>query len=260
MNIRNLRHVAVAATLAATALTSRADAVTTTQPLALPTPSLALVQTSVAPEVQLLGTHYRPRGSGYRGSAGNTSVSQIHIGYFDPDGDPSSRFLVGIRGGPMIDKNIQLGVGVDWAHKTEKASSVSHSEIGPGGTPIEVRTDLSSASTHFFPMMAFVQVSADDDMPIVPFFGVAGGYQVLNLSAENYQTGDTYDGTFGGWGWQIWGGAALPLSGRTRVTGEIYVNGGELTRDVDEVLGGGTYRESVNADGMGLRMGLAWGF
>jgi hypothetical protein len=262
MHIRNLRHVAITAALAATAVTSRADALTTnTQPLALPTPSLAAVQLVTAPEVQLLGTHYRPRsGGGFARSVGSSSVSQIHVGYYDPDGDASRRFLVGIRGGPMLDKNIQVGVGVDWAHKTEKTSSVSHEAIGPGGTPIIVKTDLASASTNLFPMLAFVQVSADDDMPVVPYFGAAAGYEVLNLTADNFLTGDSYDGTFGGWGWQIWGGAALPLSGRTRVTGEVYVNGGELNRDVEDSLTGGTYRESVNVDGMGLRMGLAWGF
>ncbi len=258
MNTRNLRLAAIAAALLVTTVT-RADAVTTTSEFALPTPSLAAVTTASAPGVQFLGTHYRPRG-GSRSTLGSSSVSQIHIGYYDPDGDASKRFLVGIRGGPMIDEHIQLGVGVDWAHKNEKTSSVSHSEIGPGGTPIEVRTDLASASYNFFPLMAFVQISADDDLGVVPYFGAAAGYEVLSLSAENFQTGDTYDGTFGGWGWQLWGGAALPLSGRTRVTGELYVNGGELNRDVDNVLSGGTYRETVSADGMGLRLGLAWGF
>lgn len=257
MNTRNLRHAAISAALLAITVT-RAEAVTTTSEFVLPTPSLAAVTTVSAPDVQLLGTHYRARGS--RSTVGSSSVSQIHLGYYDPDGDASKRFLLGIRGGPMIDDHIQLGVGVDWAHKNEKTSSVSHSEIGPGGTPIEVRTDLSSASYNFFPLMAFVQISADDDLGVVPYFGAAAGYEVLSLSAENFQTGDTYDGTFGGWGWQLWGGAALPLSGRTRVTGELYVNGGELNRDVDNVLTGGTYRETVSADGMGLRLGLAWGF
>lgn len=259
MNTRNLRHAVVATALIVT-VAGNAEAVTTSSPFVLPSPSLAALTTTGVPEVQVLGTHYRPRGGGSRSTIGSSSVSQIHLGYYDPDGDASKRFLVGIRGGPMLDEHIQLGVGVDWAHKTEKTSSVTHSEIGPGGTPIEVRTDLSSASMNFFPIMAFVQVSADDDLGVVPYFGAAAGYQVLNLTADNYTTGDTYDGTFGGWGWQLWGGAALPLSGRTRVTGELYVNGGELNRDVDDVLGGGSYRETVNADGMGLRIGLAWGF
>lgn len=151
-------------------------------------------------------------------------------------------------------------MGVDWAHKTEKTSSVTHNSTGPNGEQIVVKQDLASASSNLFPVMGFVQVSADDDMGVVPYFGAAAGYEVLGLSAEDFTTHTSYDGTFGGWGWQLWGGAALPLSGRTRVTGELYVNGGELSRDVTDELAGTSYRESVNVDGMGLRMGIAWGF
>lgn len=211
------------------------------------------------PAVELNGVHYRPRRR-FSERVDASSVSQIHAGFFDPDGARGEQFLIGIRGGPMLDSHVQLGLGVDWIHKTEKTTSVTSSQNGPGGTPIEVRQDLARASSHLFPVMAFVQLSADDDLPVVPFFGAGAGYQVLLLSAEDFTTGAEYDGTFGGWGWQVWGGAALPLSGRTRLTGEVFVNGGELTRDVKDGLLGSSYRETVDADGAGMRFGLAWGF
>lgn len=213
-----------------------------------------------APQVELNGVHYRPR-RGYNSSRVDaSSVSQVHMGFFDPEGSRGEQFLIGIRGGPMLDSHVQLGLGVDWIHKTEKTSSVTSSQNGPGGTPIEVRQDLASASSHMFPVMAFVQISADDNLPVVPYFGAGAGYQVLLLSAEDFTTGAEYDGTFGGWGWQVWGGAAMPLSGRTRVTGEVFVNGGDLTRDVEDSFLGSSYRETVSVDGAGLRIGLAWGF
>lgn len=211
------------------------------------------------PAVELNGVHYRPRGRSSR-RVDASSVSQLHLGFYNPDGVRGEQFLIGVRGGPMLDSHVQLGLGVDWIHKTEKTTSVTSSQNGPGGTPIEVRQDLARASSHLFPVMAFVQVSADDNLPVVPFFGAGAGYQVLLLSAEDFTTGAEYDGTFGGWGWQVWGGAAMPLSGRTRLTGEIFVNGGELTRDVKDNFLGSSYRETVDVDGAGMRFGLAWGF
>lgn len=222
--------------------------------------TLAAVVSPYLPRVENAGVRYRPRSSGYRRGNDSYGVSQLHVGYFDPEGDLGERFLIGLRGGPMIDPNIQLGLGLDWAHKTEKSSSVTSTQEGPGGIPIVVRQDLARASTNLFPIMAFLQVSAKDDMPIVPYFGIGGGYQVMVLSAEDFTTGEEFDGTFGGWGWQAWGGAALPLSGRTRLTGELYVNGAELSRDVEDPFTGADIRESIDADGMGLRIGLAWGF
>lgn len=223
-------------------------------------PEVTAIHTPGVPEVSVAGVAYRPRRSGYGRHVDSQGVSQIHMGFFDPDGDPARAFLVGIRGGPMIDSHVQLGAGVDWAHDSDRMTTVSSQEIGPGGTPITVQREIARSSTDFFPIMAFLQVSADDDLQIVPYFGIAGGYQVLNLSADDFQTGQSFDATYGGWGWQAWGGAALPLSGRTRLTGELFFNGGEMGRDVDDPLFSGGYRETVKADGFGARFGLAWGF
>lgn len=273
MNARISTTVAIAATLVATTASFAIAATTDPSTLALPAstitlatdagllaPELNVVHEVALPEQQFAGVHYRPRRSGFGRHVDASSVSQVHVGFYDPDGDPSRRFLVGARGGPMIDRNVQLGVGVDWAHQTDNNSSVSRKTTGPGGVPITVKTDLSRASTNFFPIMAFAQISGDDDMPVIPFFGAAGGYEVMNLSADDFQTGQSFDATYGGWGWQLWGGAALPLSGRTRFTGEVYINQAELGRDVNDSLTGQTVRETVDANGMGLRFGIAWGF
>ena len=222
--------------------------------------TLAAVVSPQLPRVENAGVRYRPRSSRSRRPADSYGVSQLHAGFFDPDGDLGERFLVGVRGGPMIDPNIQLGLGLDWIHKTEKTSSVTSTQEGPGGVPIQVRQDLARASTNMFPIMAFIQVSGKDDMAVIPFFGVGAGYEVMVLSAEDFQTGEQFDGTFGGWGWQVWGGAALPLSGRTRLSAELYVNGADLSRDVRDEFTGYDIRESVSGDGAGLRVGMSWGF
>jgi hypothetical protein len=224
------------------------------------TPEFELTHQPALPAIEEAGVHYRPRRQGWGRAQDAASVSQVHLGFYDPDGDPGRKFLMGLRGGPMIDSRVQLGVGLDWAHQTDNTSSVSHQSIGPGGQVITVKTDLARASTNFFPIMAFAQLSADDDLPVIPYFGVAGGYELMNLSADDFQTGASFDATYGGWGWQIWGGAALPLSGRSRLMGELYVNNAELGRDVTDSTSGNTYRETVNANGLGMRFGLAWGF
>ncbi len=228
-------------------------------PASTPAPSLELLHV-IVPDEQLLGVHYRPRRGGWGRHLDAESVSQIHLGFFDPEGAPGSEFLLGIRGGPMLSPNVQLGVGLDWSHIVDNTSSVSQQSTGPNGTTITVQQDLSRASTNLFPIMAFLQVSGDDDMSIIPYFGIAGGYEVMNLSADNYQTNQSFDATYGGWGWQAWAGAALPLSGRVRVTGEAFVNTAEPGRDVTSAVDGLTYRETVKANGAGARIGLAWGF
>ncbi len=223
--------------------------------------TLLLTHSPAPASVEFSGVHYRPRsGSGYRRQPESSGVSQVHVGFFDPDGDQRSRFDIGIRGGPMIDENLQFGLGVDWIHKAENISSVTTAAIGPGGVPIEVKQDIARASVNMFPIMGYVQVSAPDNMGIIPYFGAGAGYQVLVLSGDDFTTGESFEGTFSGWGWQLWGGAGLPLGGRTRLTGEVFVNGAELGRDVTDDLSGLKVHETVSGDGMGLRFGVAWGF
>jgi hypothetical protein len=110
------------------------------------------------------------------------------------------------------------------------------------------------------PIQAFLQLNLGDGHSLVPYAGIAGGYQVLFLSATDFETGSEYDATFGGWGWQAWGGAALPLSSRARMFGEAFYNWAEVGRDVDDPAASVTYRELVDANGVGMRFGLSWGF
>lgn len=250
----------VAALLAGTSTMSYADG--TALGSSAPSPlELSVVETAPLQSLEFSGVHYRPRRSNDWGrNVDASSVTQIHLGIFDPSGDAKSQFLVGIRGGPMLDQHLQLGVGVDWAHKTENISSVQRSTIGPNGVPITVKQTLARASSNFFPLMAFVQYGADENAQVIPYFGAAGGYQIMNLTADDYQTNASFDATYGGWGWQLWAGAGVPLSGRARLNGEVYYNGGEMGRDVTDDSTGQTYRETVSADGAGLRVGLAWGF
>lgn len=235
-------------------------------PVATPL-TLAYAGTTAPADVEIAGVRYRPRYRRVpryaeeepRYRSRSTGVSQIHAGFFDPQGNQEQRLNLGIRGGPVIDQNIQLGLGLDWIHKQENISSVTSTTTGPGGVPIEVRQDIARASVNMFPIMAFLQVQGAD-MGAIPYFGIAGGYEILLLAGDDFQTGESFEGTFSGWGWQLWGGIGFPLSGRTRLNGEVYWNGAELGRDATDPNTGFEVHETVNGDGMGARFGLAWGF
>ena len=227
--------------------------------LAAPSADLAILQAPL-PDMQVIGVHYRPRSGGWDRHIDSESVTQIHLGFFDPEGDAGRQFLLGVRGGPMIDPHVQLGVGVDWAHMTDNVTTVGPSSSGPVGLPISSQRQLSSSSSDLFPIMALIQVSGDDNMQVIPYFGLGAGYEVMNLTADDYTTNASFDATYGGWGWQVWGGAAFPLSGRARVNGELFVNTADLGRDVTDDASNITYREVVKANGVGMRLGIAWGF
>jgi hypothetical protein len=223
--------------------------------LAPTAPSLATV--AFVPRQESV-RHWR-RSDEERNEPRRSSPVQIHAGFFSQDGSAPTSFAFGFRGGPSVDEHIQLGVGLDWYHDSENQREVV-GETSQNGRPVSVTRELSRASSDLVPIQAFLQLNLGSGRSLVPYAGIAGQYQVLFLTATDFQTGADYEATFGGWGWQAWGGVALPLSSHARLFGEAFVNSGEVGRDVNDPSSAVTYREIVDADGAGMRFGLSWGF
>jgi len=207
-------------------------------------------------------SRYRPRRERYHGGGPwrGRGVSQVHAGFLDPDGSPDAGFLAGFRGGQRIDDVFEIGLGLDWRNKSGRSFETSQEIIGPGGEIIVVRRDLSRYSSNLFPALLYLQLSGPSHLTLVPYVGAAASWQVLFLEADDFTTGETFDATFDGFGWQLWAGAALPLSGRSRLIGEVFMNQADLNRDVFDPTIGQEIRETVSTDGVGARFGMSWGF
>ncbi len=218
-------------------------------------PTLSLTTPMVA------GVRYRPRGY-YRGERSNYFMptwTQIHAGFLDPTDNFGTSFDGGVRIGPMVDPHVQLGVGVDWWHRnTSQTANVGSIPI-PGGGGANAQIELSHSTADLLPVLGFVQVSGDEDMPVVPYAGAGAGYEWLIVSAD-LPDGSTFDQTFSAFGWQGWVGAGIPFSNsRARINGEIFYNGSEPAADV--ILADGTAAHvKVNMNGVGMRFGVSWGF
>ncbi len=240
---------------------------TDASPLALSivTPDASTPATALNPSVVALTTplvapiRYRPghyRGRGYV----MPTTWQIHAGFMDPTDNFSTGFYGGFRGGPQVSPNVQIGVGVDWWHKSESQTVNIDQGPLPGGGTTERQLELSHSSVDLLPMLAFVQVSGDENLAVIPYGGAGIGYEVLFLSAEDFQTATSFDATYGGFGWQAWGGFGVPLSGQSRINAEVFYNGSEVGRDVEDRFSPVTFREIVKMNGVGVRVGLQWGF
>jgi hypothetical protein len=208
------------------------------------------------------GVAYRPRAYRSRASVMPTTT-QVHIGFFDPTDNFSTGFVGGFRIGPQVDPHVQIGLAMDWWHRSESTTMDLGSYPLPLGSGSQ-QIVLSRTSADLMPIRAFVQVSGDENMPIIPYGGFGVGYEWLFVSADYFgEPRRSFDQTFGGFGWQLWGGAGLPLDGRTRLNGEVFYNGSEVGSDVDEDipdLGPATVRAVVKMNGLGMRFGVSWGF
>jgi len=192
----------------------------------------------------------RSRSSGY---------AQFHGGVFDPEDAGANGALFGMRIGGSMEDKAQVGVALDWSHRSDRNAEVVRTEPLPGGGTVERRVELARSSFDLVPLLAFIQVTpAGSDAG--PYFGIGGGYEALFVNAEDFVSGADYEATFDGWGWQAWGGFAFPMTRDVRLNIEVFANGGDLDREVDDEINGYTVREIVNVDGGGARFGLSWAF
>ena len=189
----------------------------------------------------------------------NNGFSQIHAGFLDPDGDQSASLVLGTRVGFNLDRNVAIGGMIDWRHQGNQENTVISSAPGPGGTTIDTETQVAKSSSDLIPILGMLQINMGNG-GIIPYIGAGAGYEILHLASDDFVNGQEFRGTFGGFGWQVWAGAALPLcSNQTRLTAEAFLNQADLSRDAVDALGQ-PVTETVNMDGTGARFGLQWAF
>lgn len=192
------------------------------------------------------------RSRGYRPPI----VTQVSAGFYDPGGASATSALYGVRVSQLVDPQVQLGVMLDWVHKADRVSATFGNET-VGGVDLSYEDSRLRGRSDLVPLLLFVQVSGRDTGRAIPYAGFGAGYEFLSMEADR-PDGTRFDGSFGGWGWQAWAGAALSFSNQARLSGEIFVNRADLGRDVN--VDGRVLRQSASFNGPGVRLGVAWGF
>lgn len=210
----------------------------------------------------------RPRPRSYYPRESHSSVSvmpitaQTHVGFLDPIDNFSAGFNGGFRVGPQLDSHVQVGAAMDLWHRSDDTVLDLGTIEAPGGTARQ-ELILAESSATLFPMMMFAQVSFDENTSVIPYVGFGVGYEWLFLTANDYLTDESFDQTFGGFGWQAWVGAGVPLDPGMRLNAELFFNGCEVGNEMDVNIkdyGPATVRNEIQMNSVGMRLGISWGF
>jgi len=237
-----------------------------------PTTGAALARAASALTTPLAdGVHFRPRAyrprvvrARPRRSPGPAMpvAAQLHIGFFTPLDNFSTGFDGGFRLGPQVNPHMQVGLAMDWWRRFDNTVLDLGPVKAPGGTASE-ELILSESTANLVPILVFVQLNGGENMPFIPYAGFGVGYEWLSLRARDYLTHESFDQTFGGFGWQTWAGASLPLDRRTYLNAEVFLNACKVGSDVDvyiEDYGSVTVRDVIKMNGVGMRFGVSWRF
>lgn len=181
-----------------------------------------------------------------------TGTIHLHGGVFAPiNAEKATSATLGARFGLNLGSHVVLGVLADYSYKAKSLLEPVESDL-KGFEPQKL---LAKVDAHLIPAMVFLEVKLTDKFPIVPYAGVGAGYEWLLLRAKDYRTAESAQATFASVAWQSYAGIGMRLSKSVRLDGELFYNGGTLARDVVEE-NGNSWRETVDAEGVGLRVGL----
>jgi hypothetical protein len=177
-------------------------------------------------------------------------ANSIHLygGLFAPIDVNAPSPTIGMRLGRRLGAHLQGGLLVDWVYERKNL------EQPVNGLPgLQPHLILARADGQLIPMMAYFEVSLTEKRFLVPYGGIAAGYEWLSLKATDYRTGESASATYANFGWQGWGGMGIRLDPGLRVDVELNYIGGSLERNATD---GSGLREAVQVSGVGARVGL----
>jgi opacity protein-like surface antigen len=181
----------------------------------------------------------------------HTGAIHLHGGVWAPIDASVTNAMLGMRIGVNLGEPVLFGVLTGWTYHTKSL----YDTVASGPPGLSPRTVLATGTAHLIPAMVFLQVTLTQKLPIVPYAGIAAGYEWLHLAAKDYRTDADTSLTYANLAWEWYAGVGLKLSRSVRVDGEVYYNGASLTRDVPGV-NNRTLKEAVDMDGAGARIGL----
>ena len=203
-----------------------------------------------APFVPSATTATSAPSAGTRAPKHPSYALHLHGGLFAPIDVNSTSPTIGLRLGRFVGPHLQGGLLTGWTFKWKNLEEPVNGL--PGLKPHLV---LARVDGYLVPAMAFLQVNLTEKRFLAPYAGVALGYEWLTLTANDYRTDQSANLSYANWAWESWAGFGMRLGRDVRVDGELFYNGGSLERDVTDA-NGQTWREAVDANGVGARVGL----
>jgi len=191
-------------------------------------------------------------------AAYSQSVLKIKVGTFNPK-DAKAGLLVGISTGRQVDERVDFGIGADlFIRKFTQETEVSVDTTSQQTDPQIVQTNLSY-SMYGLPIMVHIDARILPDAVVIPYVGIAGGYELLFSREANYLEDKKDNRLYGGFGWQAMVGAEYPFGSSSAILGEIMYNGCTLSRSQGSSEAGFPLHEELDFSGLGFRIGMRLG-
>jgi outer membrane protein with beta-barrel domain len=186
------------------------------------------------------------------------TFATLGIGGFDPADQPGSGFFGSASVGTELESPIDLGVKLDWYHRSTGGEQFVSTFTDPAGNQGTRVIQADKISTDLVPLMAFLRVKFPAGS-VEPYVGAGAGWEWLHVSgvdSDGFDFADDYDG----FGAQFFGGANFKIAPNTALYGEVLYNKSTVKADFFDTVSGQDVRDEISMDGAAAHGGLRFRF
>ena len=233
---------------------------------------LALGPTAALPSGTVLAQSYaserdrpirrrRPRSYDYydRDSRRPVYFANLGIGTFDPSEQPGRGFLFNGAFGGELNDAMDLGISVQWYHRSTGGSQIISEFEDPAGNVGQRVVETSDVTTDLVPVLGFLRVRIPVTGSVQPYVGAGIGWEWLTVEGTDDQ-GFAFSDDYDGLGVQVFGGVNLDVAPSAGIYGEAVYNASTVSAEFYDSFYGGTVRDEIDMDGFGLHGGLRFRF
>lgn len=222
--------------------------------------STVLARESYASSSQRPIRRRRPGGY-YRDDYGHSPsyFANLGVGSFDPSSQPGRGFYFNGAVGSEMNDAMDLGLSVQWYHRSTGGSQVISEFQDPAGNTGQRVIETSDVTTDLVPVMGFLRVRIPVSGSVQPYVGAGLGWEWLTVDGtddQGFAFSDDYDGV----GAQFFGGANFAVAPNASLYGEAIWNASTVSTEFYDSFYGGTVRDEIDMDGLGLHAGLRFRF
>lgn len=184
------------------------------------------------------------------------SFVTVKVGSYNPQ-DAKAGLIVGLSTGRQVDERVDFGLGADlFLRKFTQETTVQEEQTTPGGTTLQDVQKEIDYSLYALPIMIQLNIRILPQAVVIPYVGLAGGYEIVFSREANYLTGDKDNRLYGGFGWQLMLGGEFPFGRASGFLGEIFYNGCTVSRNKGSSDLGFPISEKLDFSGLGFRLGV----
>jgi len=202
--------------------------------------------------------YWRRREPRY-GNRGVTGWFDVRGGFFDTQDVSKNDWTIGFKAAGKVTPQLSLGMSTDLHRRSDAERIITSQYTDPTGHVVTTSSTAFEAESNLVPLMGVLEVHVPS-VGVDPYFGAAGGWEFLNVRVRDFVSGIEDDANYDGPGYQIFGGAGVPIGPRARFVGEAYWNGSTVKRDVIDPTTGFLVQERIGVNGGGARVGLGFAF